>query len=558
MHRRDSVALGIVGAVLLFGFLFGFAGYPLLEPDEGRNAEVAREMAITNDYVLPRLNGLPYLDKPIVYFAAVAVSMEVFGPTELAARLPSLLFTIGMLVIVWWFGRRHFDAATAVTAVVATAATPFTLAYSRTVIFDSALTFFMVVAILSLFEAIETPGDAEATASWWRAGGWAAIALGVLTKGPIALALPLLVCIPYAVWRRRVKAMVDATSLVLFVALVLPWVFAISREIPNFLRYVVVTETAARLTSAELGRAEPWWYFIAIMPAAVLPWSLVLAGNGRQLAKLLKGAERRYVGLFLFWIFVPFVFFTLSMSKRPQYMLPLVPAVAFLGALSWRSQTTFNGARIAAAGLAMLGVFLIGSAGHIARWVVATETVEPVIPATALALGIVCVAAAVMLWLGRQQRSVVLLGLALPIAAIPVVGGELMKAIGADRSARALAHAIEQAAGSTVQVVSIETLPLSLPFYLRQPIVVATDDGDEWTSNYLLRNFDTVKDAPTVRPAAWWREALVECRRPRVFVTSVDNEAARATLSATLPLIATSRKYDAYGPCGLPQLAGAR
>ncbi len=81
-------------------------GVPLLDADEGRNAEVAREMAETNDYVMPRLNGLPYLDKPIVYFAAEAAAMEVLGPTELAARLPAYLFTLATAAVLFWFARR--------------------------------------------------------------------------------------------------------------------------------------------------------------------------------------------------------------------------------------------------------------------------------------------------------------------------------------------------------------------------------------------------------------------------------------------------------------------
>ena len=88
-------------------------GFPLLDPDEGRNAEVGREMAATNDYVMPRLDGLPYLDKPIVYFAAEAAAMEVLGPTEVAARLPALLFTLASAAFLAWFARRCGSAEAA-------------------------------------------------------------------------------------------------------------------------------------------------------------------------------------------------------------------------------------------------------------------------------------------------------------------------------------------------------------------------------------------------------------------------------------------------------------
>jgi len=556
VQRRDAVVLGLVGIILAVGFLYGFAGYPLLEPDEGRNAEVAREMAITNDYILPRLNGLPYLDKPVLFFALGAASMEVLGPTEFAARLPSLMFTIATLALVWGFGRRHFDAETALTATVATAATPFVLAYSRTVIFDSTLSFFAVAAILALHESIDAPSNERAT--WWRAAAWAAIALGVLTKGPIALALPLLACGPYAVMRRRFTRMLDPLSGLLFLALVLPWVFAISQEIPNFVRYVVVTETASRLVSNELGRAEPWWYFLAILPAAALPWSLVALGNARRLGAKLSGTDRHHVWFFLSWLVVPFVFFSLSTSKRPQYVLPLIPAIGFLCAVAWRQRESLKEVRLVGIGLGIIGLFLISVHDHIAGWVSASDHVASMIPATAVALGAVCAVAAAFVIAGVRHRSVAILGLSLPIAAIPIVGGDLMSAIGADRSARDLAHALDAAAGPDAQVITIESFPTSLSFYLRRPVVIATDDGAELTSNYLLRHFDAWKDTPTVRPADWWREALLECRRPRVFVTSVRNETIRRELAAALPTIAITRKYVAYGPCGVSQLASSR
>ena len=556
MQRRDAVVLGLVGVILAFGFLYGFAGYPLLEPDEGRNAEVAREMAITNDYVLPRLNGLPYLDKPVLFFAVGAVSMEMLGPTEFAARLPSLVFTIATLMLVWGFGRRHFDAETAITATIATAATPFVLAYSRTVIFDSTLGFFAVAAIFALYESIEASSGERAT--WWRAGAWGAIALGVLTKGPIALALPLLACVPYAFMRRRLTRLLDPLSGLVFFALVLPWVFAISQEIPNFVRYVVVTETASRLVSNELGRAEPWWYFLAIMPAAALPWSLVALANARRLGAKLRGPDSHHVRFFLSWLVVPFVFFSLSTSKRPQYILPLIPAIGFLCAVAWRQRESVREVRLVGIGLGLIGLFLMGMHDHIAGWVSASEHVASRIPSTAVMLGAVCTVAAALVIGGVRHRSVAILGLALPIAAISIVGAGLMSAIGTDRSTRDLAQAIDALAGPDAQVITIESFPTSLSFYLRRPVIIATDNGSELTSNYLLRHFDAWKDAPTVRPADWWREALLECRRPRAFVTSVRNEATRRELAAALPTIAVTRKYVAYGPCGVSQLASSR
>src|SRR6266852_8733693 len=102
-ERSLLIAWSVVAAIAI-GWQLG--GYPLLDADEGRNGEVGREMAATNDYVMPRLDGLPYLDKPIIYFAAEAAAMEVLGPTEVAARLPAFLFTIAGAAFLWWFGKR--------------------------------------------------------------------------------------------------------------------------------------------------------------------------------------------------------------------------------------------------------------------------------------------------------------------------------------------------------------------------------------------------------------------------------------------------------------------
>ncbi|HWS71148.1 MAG TPA: glycosyltransferase family 39 protein, partial [Thermoanaerobaculia bacterium] len=230
-------------AVVLCLLFVHLGGYPLFDADEGRNGEVGREMAATNDYVMPRLDGLPYLDKPVVFFAAEAAVMEVLGPTEFAARLPALLFTLATAALLAWFARRLWGAEAAWTAAVVFLSMPLTIAFSRTVIFDSALTFFIVAAIIAFWFAIEE-NSKRATAL-----AWAMIGLGVLTKGPVAIALPFFVAIPYAIKRKRARALISIGGVVAFVAVIAPWVWAISQQIPDFLNYVVVTETAQRLAT---------------------------------------------------------------------------------------------------------------------------------------------------------------------------------------------------------------------------------------------------------------------------------------------------------------------
>src|SRR6266852_4906645 len=107
-ERSLLIAWSVVAAIAI---AWQLGGYPVLDADEGRNAEVGREMAATNDYVMPRLDGLPYLDKPIVYFAAEAATMEIAGPTEFAARFPSWLFTIATALLLSWFASRPSPGA---------------------------------------------------------------------------------------------------------------------------------------------------------------------------------------------------------------------------------------------------------------------------------------------------------------------------------------------------------------------------------------------------------------------------------------------------------------
>ncbi len=549
-------------AIVLVGLSFRINGYPLLEPDEGRNAEIAREMAVSNNYVIPRLNGLPYLDKPVLYFAVDAVVMKMLGPNELAARLPSLLFTLATLALVWWFGRRTLGPVGGAVAAAATGAAPLTLAFARTVIFDSALTFFVVLAIFSFYFAAEIPRDANATKERERAArmtavGWVALALAVLTKGPIGLALPLMVMLPYLAWRRRLDALWDPIAVLVFVAILLPWIFAMSREVPDFLEYTLVTETFKRLTTDELNRTGPIWYFLPIILAGSLPWSVVaLSGwkHGRPRRDATGSWDRRAV-LFLLWIVVPLVFFSLSQSKRPHYVLPMIPAVGLLVGLLWRNKP--HGTRGGGVALIVCGIIVFLAPTIVGTLLDVNTAVGAAIPGTARGLGFVCLLSGVVGLVVSHKRDIALFTMCVPVVAIPFVSVSLMTAIGDDRSARDLASAIEQVLTEQTEIVAIQTYPLSLPFYLGREFRLATADGSELTSNYLTHSYSRWRDAieSPFRPVDWWLDALSDCRPPRVFLVSTDNATAHSLLADRLPLIASNRKVAAYGPCGGSDLA---
>jgi 4-amino-4-deoxy-L-arabinose transferase-like glycosyltransferase len=541
--RQIVLPLWLLVVVVTLSIHLG--GFPLFDPDEGRNAEVGREMALTNDYVMPRLDGLPYLDKPVVYFAAEAAAMEVLGPTETAARLPAFLFTLATAALCFWFARR--TGGDPWIAAIVMLAMPLTIAFSRTVIFDSVLSFFIVLAMMAFYLAVENV-DLRAH---WAALAWLAIGLGVITKGPVAIALPLLVAIPYAIWRRRFGALWSWLGLVAFVLAVAPWVWAISRVVPDFLHYVLVTETAQRLATKALKRTGPPWYFIPYLIGGALPWSLVLLGAPRSIDR----RDRASLYLLL-WVVIPFLFFSLSQSKRPQYILPLMPAIALLVARVWP-----NGRKTAAVALIALALLLSaalplacgaaapGGAGRRGRRPFTAQLPDEYGGSArhaAIAIGVTALAGGLTALLSKR-RDLALIGLTLPIVFLPLATNPLMNAIGARRSTRDLAARVAPLLGPATEVVGVEAFTGSMPFYLGRPVTVVTPDAEEFTSNYLIRHYATFAGSPTLKPMSWLPLALNDRAMLRIFIARDNDAATRGKLEgAGLRVVAGGGRYVAY------------
>jgi 4-amino-4-deoxy-L-arabinose transferase-like glycosyltransferase len=523
-------------------------GYRLLDPDEGRNAEVAREMAASNDYLIPHLDGLPYLDKPIVYFAAAALAMELLGPTETAARLPAYLATLATIALLVWFGRRRWGPDAGWLAGLAFATMPLTLAYAHTTIFDSTLTLCTTAAILCLVLERTTLA-------------WIAIAVGALTKGPVAIAIALAAMVPYLLATgQSLRRVVSLRALGAFAFVGLPWFIAVTVRMPEFPHYAFVQETFERFTTPRFHRTAPSWYYIPILSVAAFPWIVPACARlsawrrGWALRRDPAGAESLWLAA---WVLGPLAMFTLNQSKLPQYMLPLMPAFALAAARALTTAGPRTAWRVHVALATALGILLVALPDGALRTLPLTAAQRVAIPPVALALGSVSFLSAACQTLAAMRRSTGLAaaGYAMIVMAIPVATVRLMAAVGDDRSAAALSAVIHSAVGNEGQVLGVAAYPPSLPFYLGRTIPVATARAEELTSNYIARYHEqlrTVPDSP-LRPEDSWRDVLGTCPLPTVFVARAGNQTARAAL-AVLPLLADDGRYAAYGPCS-PRVA---
>lgn len=325
---------GAVLALAIVAVYFHAAdGYPLTEPDEARYAEIGREMLERGEWITPHLNYVKYFEKPPLVYWATAASFAALGTTELAARLPSLLSGIGTVALTVWLAARMFNPATALLVLPIIAAGPLFGFMATTILLDTSLAFWMTLAMTALWFGALSESAAAAT-RWYRAA-YAATALAVLVKGPVAAVLvagsAALFLALHGGWR-AVRRAVDWRGILLAIAIIMPWFIAVSWRNPEFVHFFVVDQHIARyLWTTEHG--EPIWFFLPVLPLALAPWSFVLLLDPPLLrdapAPRTWSPATRYL---VIWAAVIAVFFSLSTSKLLTYVLPAIPPLAILTA----------------------------------------------------------------------------------------------------------------------------------------------------------------------------------------------------------------------------------
>lgn len=320
--------IAAAAAVLLY--LVPLGAYPLMEPDEGRYAEIPREMVESGDFVTPRLNYVKYFEKPPLLYWANAANFAIFGQNEFAARLFPALCALAGAATTAVFGASLYGRRAGFIAGAVTATSLLYFAIGTINITDMPLTFFLTLAFASFYTA-RTSGRKR-----WYLLFYLASALAVLTKGLVGVLLPGLVIFVYILATREWRLFIEPIylpGLILFFAAAVPWFWLVCRENRDFFHFFFIQEHFLRYTTKMHGRYEPFWFFLPLLPAGLAPWTAFLPAllSRRSVIRAPRcDSERRANIYLLLWAGLILLFFSMSDSKLIPYIVPCLPPLAVL------------------------------------------------------------------------------------------------------------------------------------------------------------------------------------------------------------------------------------
>lgn len=495
-ERGWVILLCLVCLIILF---HGLGSTALFEPDEGRNAEKAREILLLSDWVTPHQDFLPTLDKPIFFYWLVALAFKIFGFAEWSARLPSSLAAIGCLFLVYRFARRQWGAWEALWSCLALVTSIEFLILSRSVILDMTLTLFTTWALMSFYAAQQSI-QSKPKANFYWLSMYAAMGAATLVKGLLGVIVPGLVIFFYVALSRKwflLRQMRVIPGAVVYIVIVAPWYLWAEMRNPGYLWYFFWEEHLVRFLTPSFGRTKSWYYFFVVVGIGFLPWSVILPVPLRSLWKRQIHAVDYFLAL---WAVVPFVFFSLSHSQLPHYILPIFPALALLtgrtlgmehneaaGKLRWRYVI------VSIFPVAFVGYLLVGAGWPAGlpveiRSAVIRKGADIGLYAAILFLIFAVFAFGYMKHLWKDQ-GVPFLCISVSLGLFLVLLTQIIAATSFHRASKSLAREVARVIGPQDRIVFYDTYVEGVPFYLRinKPIwlVQSTEKRAVMGSNYV-------------------------------------------------------------------------
>jgi 4-amino-4-deoxy-L-arabinose transferase-like glycosyltransferase len=330
--RRSTDALALI-AFCGFLFMLGIQLLGLVGADEPRYAQVAREMLARHDWVTPVLYGHPWLEKPPLYYWSAMLSYKAAGGvTDTAARLPSAFLSCLFIIFIYVWTRRFFRGMQLDAALI-TASAAIIIGFGRSASTDMPLAVMFTAAMLCWY------GWYVSSARNWLLAFYFFGGLATLAKGPVAVLLAGLIIVIFASLRRDARLVLRTlwpVGIALYLAVTLPWFIAVQRANPEFFRVFFLQHNLERFTSNIYHHPQPFWFYLPVALLALVPWTVFVVAaivdairDWRFSVQQSPGREdfRAYLAI---WFLLPILFFSLSHSKLPGYILPAIPAGTIL------------------------------------------------------------------------------------------------------------------------------------------------------------------------------------------------------------------------------------
>jgi 4-amino-4-deoxy-L-arabinose transferase-like glycosyltransferase len=495
LGRRPTTALLVLAATLL---LWNLGGHGLWESTEARYAEISARMVRSGDWLTPRLNFIVHFEKPPLPYWATAAGMVALGVGEAGARIGLVLAALATLLIVARWPAGQGPPAAGLFASLCLLSAPLFFALSRSVTTDLYLTLWVTAAVDAGRRGTR-PGGARG----WRLAAWACFGAGLLTKGHVMLLWTVLPALAWAAWAGewgRLRRLLDPFGILLALVVALPWyVIEIGRH-PGLVDFWLGRQTAARVLEPFRGESEPWWHYLGTVAWAGWLWTLPAA-----LELWRRRRERPYE---IAWIVLPMVAFSLFPTKRPNYVLPLLPPLALAAGAWWASADRLHGVltvRILATITAALGAGLPAAAAFV--------EVPRNLAALGRFLGPAFLLGAVATWraAGRRRFDLALTGLVIPLLGLYVAGFTALGRPSVEawfKISRPLARAAQAHHRPGDPIVAFHDWPRAFPFYLDERVITVTEEGretrferdDAWRRYVFTREEDVARFAD--RPGA--------------------------------------------------------
>jgi 4-amino-4-deoxy-L-arabinose transferase-like glycosyltransferase len=513
LHKSPALLWSLL-ALFIIAWLYMLGVRTLVPPDEGRYAEMAREMLASGDWITTRLNGVKYFEKPPLQTWMNALSFAVFGLGDWQARLWTGLCGLLGIGLTGYAGAKVFGQRVGLYAALVLGSSFFWVACGQIDSLDMGLSAMMTITLCGLLIAQRDDAGAAERRNWMLAC-WAGMALAVLSKGLIGVVLPGAVLVLYTLtardWRIWSRLHIGK-GLLLFFAIAAPWFVLVALKNPEQPHFFFIHEHFERFLLKTHHREAAWWTFLALSVVGMVPWVGVLFQSLALGAKREPGRFRPRL-LLLIWALFILAFFTKSNSKLPGYILPIFPALALLVACYLESGSRqgrmLAGGLMAALGAALLGFVpfipkLARHAGELALY----QAYQPWV----MAAGFVALVggAAAMLYARQLQRDLTVLALALSGFAMTELMLAGFEPIGQQRAGAPMLAAIRAELKPDTKIYSVGVYEQSLTFYLRRTVVLV-DYLDEFSFGL---EHEPQLAMPTVDAfvAQWTRDAAAGVR----------------------------------------------